>query len=216
MMKKMSASKAFFLLLSIAFIVMFFSAFLLTRYSSIYQTGTTQQTETESKTGTVPVVRSTPTSIPSQTPEPTPVSPTPEPTPQEVKTLMIPAEGTISQIHSMETLVYSETTGDWKAHNGIDISGPQTEVKAAAPGIVSEVSSDGLLGQCIVIDHQGGLQSRYYGMEETYAVLNQSVDEGEVIGLTGIASPSEAAEGTHLHFEVWKNDQPLDPLDFFA
>ena len=214
-MKKMSTSKTFFLLLSIAFIAMFFSAFLLTRYSAIYQTGN-QQSKTESQTGTVPVVRATPTTVPSPTQQPEQPSPTPEPTPQEITSLLIPAEGTISQAHSMETLVYSETTGDWSTHNGIDITGPQTDVKAAAPGIVSQVSDDGLLGPCVFIDHQGGLQTRYYGMEQTYAVLNQSVSEGEVIGITGTASPKEALLGTHLHFEVWKNGAPINPQDFFA
>ena len=215
-MKKISASKAFFLLLSIAFIVMFFSAFLLTRYSAIYQTGTQKQSQEEPKSGTVPVVHSTPTVMPSPTQAPEQPSPTPEPSPQPVTSLLIPANGTISQTHAMETLVYSETTGDWSTHNGIDISGPQTEVKAAAPGIITQVSSDGILGQCVIIDHPGGLQTRYYGMKQTYAVLNQSVSAGEVIGLTGTAAPKEVKLGTHLHFEVWKNDVPLDPQDFFA
>ncbi len=214
-MKKMSSSKSFFLLLALAFIVMFFSSFLLTRYSTNYQVETVQQPtpeKSESK-GMVPVVRSTPTTVPSSTPTP---EPTPTPSPQAVTSLIIPTEGTITKTHSTEKLSYSKTTGDWSIHCGIDISGPQTEVKAAAMGVITEIKKDGLLGSCVIIDHPGGLQTRYYGMEETYVTLNQNVVTGDILGLTGTASPSEAAEGTHLHFEVWKNNKSLNPEDFFA
>ena len=214
-MKKLSAPKSFFLLLAVAFVVMFFSSFLLTRYSATYQAETVQQSTPAptANTGMVPVVRSTPTSVPSPTPTP---KPTPTPTPEAVTSLIIPAEGEITKTHSTEKLSYSKTTGDWSIHCGIDISGPKTEVKAAAMGVVTEVSEDGLLGSCVIIDHPGGLQTRYYGMEETYVTRNQNVVTGDILGLTGTASPSEAAEGTHLHFEVWKNNKSLNPEDFFA
>ncbi len=214
-MKKLSSSKSFFLLLAVSFVVMFFSAFFLTRYSAINQVETAQQPTpdpTENK-GMVPVVRSTPTTVPTPTPTP---EPTPKPSPEAVTSLIIPAEGTITKTHSTEKLSYSKTTGDWSIHCGIDISGPRTEVKAAAMGVVTEVSEDGLLGSCIIIDHPGGLQTKYYGMEETYVTRNQNVVTGDILGLTGTASPSEAAEGTHLHFEVWKNNKSLNPEDFFA
>lgn len=216
-MKKMSASKSFFLLLTVAFIVMFFSAFFLTRYSAVNQVDMAQKTTPEpaEPQGMVPVIRSTPTAVPTPTSTVTP-TPTPTPTPASVTSLMIPAEGKITKTHSTEKLSYSKTTGDWSIHCGIDISGPQTEVKAAAMGVVTEVREDNLLGACVIIDHPGGLQTRYYGMEETYVTLQTNVVAGDFIGITGTAAPSETAEGTHLHFEVWKNNKSLNPEDFFA
>ncbi|MBE7043477.1 MAG: M23 family metallopeptidase [Ruminococcaceae bacterium] len=211
-MKKQSPSKTFFLLLSVSFAVMFFSAFLLTRYSSTYDAETIQES-TPSPQGMVPVVRSSPTMMPTE--NPTPIPSTPSPTPIEINTLIKPADGTITKQHSVEKLSYSKTTGDWCVHYGIDISGPQTEVIAAARGVVSVISENSLLGNCIIIDHADGLQTKYYGMEKIYVKPNQSIETGDPLGLTGTASPGEAAEGTHLHFEVWKNNQPLNPEDFF-
>lgn len=210
-MKKLSSSGSFFLLLAGAFIVMFFSAFFLTRYSAAPQTSAlSEPNETHS-----PVPAIVPESSSKQE-SPTPViTPSPEPDPA-VTSMTVPAAGVITQKHSPETVVYSKTTDEWCVHCGIDISGEQTQVLAAAKGQVETVSEDGLLGTCVVLSHTGGLETKYYGLKQVFLTEGQSVEEGEPIGLTGSASPGEAAEGTHLHFEVWNQDEPLNPEDFFT
>lgn len=209
-MKKTSSSALFLVLLSAAFVIMFFSAFLLTRFSSFSQAQPANPTAAP-RTQSLPAVRTTPTAL-----SPTPV-PTPDATPTSVPVvtkLAYPAKGTLTRPFAADTLVYSESTGDWRTHNGIDIAGEQTDVLAAADGIVTEQSENGPLGNCIVIDHNGGLQTRYYGMEKMYTAVQQSVTQGEPIGRTGTAAPDEGTEGYHLHFEVWKEGQSQNPEDF--
>ena len=211
-MKQTSSSKSFFLLLAISFILMFFSAFFLTRYSSIYKM-TQVPTPTPSKPyGTIPAVQSTPTAIPTPSTTPTP---TPSPTPDIVTSLIPPADGTITKTHSTEKLSYSKTTGDWSIHCGIDISGSDKNVKASARGTISEITENGIMGSCITIDHPGGLQTKYYGLKNIKVEKNQNVVTGDILGIMGNASPSEASEGTHLHFEVWKYGKACNPEDFF-
>ena len=210
-MKGKSSPKSFFLLLVISFIVMFFSAFFLTRYSAIDKASKNNPTSSppQKAVDTLPAVQSTPTVIPSTTP------PAPSPTPDVVTTLVPPADGTITKTHSTEKLSYSKTTGDWSVHCGIDISGSDKEVKASARGTVIEINENGIMGTCVTIDHPGGLQTRYYGIKDIKVSINQAVVTGDVLGTMGNAAPAEAAEGTHLHFEVWKNGTPLNPEDFF-
>lgn len=212
-MKQNSSSKSFFLLLAISFIVMFFSAFFLTRYSAIYKVSQEPTPTPKKSIGTVPVVQATPTAIPTPSQSPSPI---PSPTPEIVTSLVPPVNGTITKAHSTEQLSYSKTTGDWSIHCGIDISGSDTEVKASARGSVSEITENGIMGSCIIIDHPGGLQTKYYGLKNIKVSENQNVVTGDILGTMGNAAPSEAAEGIHLHFEVWKDGMPLNPEDFLS
>jgi len=85
-------------------------------------------------------------------------------------------------------------------HNGIDFGVPQcTEVKAAAPGMVMKVGTDpNGYGNYVKIDH-GGYQTLYGHLRNWTVKLNDLVDVGDVIGLSGNTGFST---GPHLHFEL--------------
>ena len=104
--------------------------------------------------------------------------------------------------------------GTWRYHSGIDIAaGSGTNVLAAAPGTVILSSYYGGYGECIIIDHGGGITSLYGHMStgSRRVSVGQTVSAGQVIGLVGSTGVST---GPHLHFEVRENGQVVEPLNY--
>jgi murein DD-endopeptidase MepM/ murein hydrolase activator NlpD len=115
--------------------------------------------------------------------------------------------------YSQDKLVYSKTLEEWRTHSGVDISADRgTPVKAAADGVVSEVKTDPRLGVTIIIDHKNGIKTVYANLAEDDMVSpNQKVKQGDVIGSVGNSAAFEAVEQSHIHFEVLKGDEPVNP-----
>ncbi len=158
------------------------------------------------------------TPAPTQTATPTPV-PTPTPTPVPTPAALVftwPVKGEVLAAHSVETLAYDETMGDWRTHAGMDIAATLgTQVVAAAQGTVIDVSFDELMGATVTVEHQDGLESKYCNLaaKPTVAVGNE-VETGSVIGSVGATAAAEGARASHLHFELSKDGAAVDPLDY--
>ncbi len=106
--------------------------------------------------------------------------------------------------------------GTWRYHSGIDIAaGSGTNVLAAAPGkvILSLNYGNYSYGECIIIDHGGGVSSLYGHLlnGSRRVQVGDTVSAGQVIGLVGSTGVST---GPHLHFEVRENGQVVDPLNY--
>lgn len=101
-----------------------------------------------------------------------------------------------------------------KMHAGLDFSAPQgTPIYATADGTVRTASySDVGYGNHVVINHGYGYQTLYAHMVRVKARSGQKIKRGEVIGYVGSTGKST---GPHLHYEVHKNGQKLDPVYFF-
>ena len=99
-----------------------------------------------------------------------------------------------------------------RLHAGIDIAAPSgTPIHAAAAGTVVLASWTGGYGNYTCIDHGGGLAT-CYGHQSAYAVSSGAhVSQGQVIGYVGNTGHSF---GSHLHFEVRINGNPVDPLGY--
>jgi len=101
-----------------------------------------------------------------------------------------------------------------KEHTGIDfIAGEGTDVFATAKGMVAAVqrSSSGD-GQKVEIDHGNGYTTVYAHMGNITVYQGQLVHRKQVIGTVGNTGLSVSA---HLHYEVIKNGQYMDPLNYF-
>lgn len=102
-----------------------------------------------------------------------------------------------------------------RMHEGLDLRAPTgTPLYAAAPGEVIHASR-GIrgYGRLVVIDH-GGKWSTIYGHLSKFAVkAGRRVQAGDLIGYAG---RSGRARGAHLHFEIRKDADPLDPLIFLG
>ena len=169
----------------------------------------------------VPVIATQPQpQIPSGTPGTPGTTETTVPAPTEKKVLktMSPVAGETIFDYSMEALSYNQTTRDWRVHNGVDLAAEDgAQVLAAADGEVYTVYEDDTLGHTVVIRHTGGYTTRYSSLAETIAVKpGDSVTVGQVIGYAGDSAIVENTLGTHVHFSVSHQDEPMDPAEFIA
>lgn len=158
------------------------------------------------------------TAVSEQPPETPAVQEEPqEPVSEEVPLVYTwPVKGEILTGYSMEALAYDETMKDWRIHGGIDIAAPQgTNVLAAAAGTVVAVDQDDLMGTTIVIDHGQGMMSAYSNLQAIPTVeAGDSVYTGTVIGAVGSTALAESAKDSHLHFEMTKDTEAVNPLDY--
>lgn len=100
-------------------------------------------------------------------------------------------------------------TGVYKLHTGIDISARTgTPIRAAADGVVIQASRERAYGNCIIIDHGGGVSTLYGHCSRLYVSSGQRVSKGQVIGAVGSTGYST---GPHLHFERRQNGSPVNP-----
>lgn len=125
-----------------------------------------------------------------------------------------PVSGKICAAYSGNELVYNETLGDWRTHNGVDIScAEDAQVKACAAGEVKAVYEDGNWGHVVEVE-SNGVVFRYAGMHKDTAVKpGDRVAAGQQLGKIGEVG-CESAVGAHLHFETLKGGVYTDPMEF--
>lgn len=128
-------------------------------------------------------------------------------------TFKTPVEGEIIKEYAKDKLVYSNTLGEWVTHNGIDIKAAKTTVvKAAAEGTVKSIKNDPRYGLTVVIEHTNGFTSVYSNLlTAEFVVEGEKVKQGQTIGTVGTTANFEVADEPHLHFEITKNGEYLDP-----
>ena len=94
-------------------------------------------------------------------------------------------------------------------HPGIDIAVAEgTYVRASAGGRVTEAGADDVYGNFVRLLHPDGYETVYGHASELFVTLDDEVRRGQVIALSGNTGTSTAP---HLHFEVWKDGEPIDP-----
>lgn len=97
-------------------------------------------------------------------------------------------------------------------HSGQDIDAAWGDpVVAGASGKVTFVGWQSGYGQLVVIDHGGGLTSRYGHLSHIDVAQGQTVQRSQFIGRVGSTGRST---GPHLHYEIRVNDEPVNPLQY--
>ena len=101
-----------------------------------------------------------------------------------------------------------------KMHSGLDFTAPTgSKIYATGDGIIETMEySTGGYGNHIVIDHGFGYKSHYAHLSKFETKRNRKVKRGELIGRVGSTGKSTAP---HLHYEVIKNGNKIDPINFF-
>jgi murein DD-endopeptidase MepM/ murein hydrolase activator NlpD len=100
-----------------------------------------------------------------------------------------------------------------KMHDGIDLKAPLgTAVMAPADGEVVEAGKDDMHGKYLTLRHDAEYTTRYFHLDEVSVSPGEAVEAGKEIGKVGTTGRSS---GPHLHYEVRKNGEAVDPAEYF-
>lgn len=115
-----------------------------------------------------------------------------------------PVEGAVTSHFGPRQLLPGETV-----HTGIDIAvAAGTPVRATADGTVIFAGNTDGYGNRIEIQHPDGTVTLYAHNAELRAQVGQTVRKGDIIALAGSTG---ASTGPHVHYEIRRNGQPIDP-----
>lgn len=100
-----------------------------------------------------------------------------------------------------------------KMHTGMDFTAEiGTDIYATGIGVVETAGWDGGYGKCVVINHGFGYKTRYGHMSAFKCRPGQKVKRGDLIGFVGSTGKST---GPHLHYEVERNGNKINPIQFY-
>lgn len=127
----------------------------------------------------------------------------------------LPVQGKVVAEFSGDDLVYNETLKDWRAHSGIDFEAKLGEdVLCSADGVVEDVF-DSELGRCVVVDHRDGYRTMYANLNEDSGVKKgDKIAKGDKVGTVGNTALGDTTNGEHLHFEIVKDGDNVNPVDY--
>jgi len=116
------------------------------------------------------------------------------------------------------TSVNSPFGGRWgRMHHGVDLKASSgTPIKSPLDGqVIDAAMRSDACGGTIYIQHADGYRTRYCHSKQVNVSKGQTVKKGDVLGLSGGASGDAGrgrSDGAHLHFEVYKDGKPVDPM----
>ena len=134
--------------------------------------------------------------------------------------LSLPVSGKLTQKHSVDVQVFSQTMQDWRVHLGIDISTEENApVCAAADGAVAQIWEDPMMGWCVAVEHSGDCITVYKNLAADMAeglAVGTEVKKGQLLGYVGDSAILEIAEEPHLHMEMTVKGLQVNPLEYFS
>ncbi|MGH8492381.1 MAG: M23 family metallopeptidase [Moraxellaceae bacterium] len=105
-------------------------------------------------------------------------------------------------------------TGRTTFHGGIDFAGPEgTHVFAVAPGIVTYAGAKTGYGNLVEISHGDGMSTRYAHASRVAVKVGDLVGKDQLVAYMGSTGRST---GSHLHYEVLRNEVHVDPASYIA
>ncbi len=119
----------------------------------------------------------------------------------------LPLDGFITQRMNISSVIHDQN------HYGIDITAVEGDpVYASATGIVIFSGWTYDLGNIVILHHNNGYFTHYGHLQNFMTKQRDYIKRGDVIGLAGSTG---ITTGPHLHFEIWKKGEVMNPLDFF-
>jgi len=99
-------------------------------------------------------------------------------------------------------------------HFGIDIENEKgTLITAIADGVVIGIETTEKEGYILVLQHSGNMVSQYKNLDLLFKNRGDKVKSGDPIATMG--NHKSESQKPYLHFEIWYNGTPINPLDYF-
>jgi len=128
-----------------------------------------------------------------------------------------PVAGFVARSFSLEEPQYFAQSSTWQTHPALDLEADYgAVVSACAAGVVADINDGSPLGLTVVVKHGEGYESLYAGLSNAaYVKRGDSVAAGQTLGHLGNGVLFEADTKPHLHLEVRKDGELIDPLPLF-
>lgn len=132
-------------------------------------------------------------------------------------TLVWPVEGNVLLSYSMDQTIYFSTLDQYKYNPALVISGELgAPVIAAAAGKVTTIQETAQTGTTVTMELGNGYEAIYGQLKDLKVQEGVHVMQGESIGVVGEPSRYYSVEGPNVYFQLLKNGEPVNPLEYFA
>ncbi len=139
-----------------------------------------------------------------------------EPVVGKITFIMPCANATVLKSYTSDTVVFNSTLGAYTGHLAVDYSAQSgTEVLCVYDGVVESVTTSYLTGTTVTVNHGNNLKTVYNSIDANEALYEgKSVSQGDVLGYVSANNLQEYKDGPHLHFEVLKDGEKIDPEEY--
>ena len=133
----------------------------------------------------------------------------------EDSTLAWPASGAVIMNYSMDQTVFFQTLEQYKYNPAMIVSGEVGEtIGASAAGIVTNIEETAQTGTTVTLDMGNGYSAVYGQLSDVPVAVGDYVGAGESLGTLSEPTKYYSVEGPNLYFEVLKDGEPVDPMNF--
>ena len=133
----------------------------------------------------------------------------------EDSVLTWPASGAVIMGYSMDQTVFFQTLEQYKYNPAMIIGGEVGEtITASAAGIVTNIEETAQTGTTVSLDMGNGYTAVYGQLTDVPLSTGDYVNAGEMIGNLSEPTKYYSVEGPNLYFEILKDGEPVDPMNF--
>ena len=131
--------------------------------------------------------------------------------------LLWPVEGTLLMNYSMDKTVYFSTLDQFKYNPALVISGVKgDQVISSAPGIVKSIDKTAETGTTVNVDIGSGYELFYGQLDDVRVKTGDYVDSKTVLGYVGEPTIYYSVEGANVYFEMRKDGESVNPMDYLV
>ena len=135
----------------------------------------------------------------------------------EDKLILWPVEGEVILNYSMDKTVYFKTLDQYKYNPALVISGAVgDQVLSVAKGLVKSIDVTAQTGTTVTVDLGNGFEAIYGQLKEVPVKVGDYVETKTVLGYLSEPTKYYSAEGCNLYFEMRKNGEPINPLEYLG
>lgn len=133
----------------------------------------------------------------------------------EKDSLLWPIDGNVILNYSMDETVYFATLDQYKYNPAILIAGEVGEdITSAREGKVTSIKNDVQTGTTVTVSLGDGYEAIYGQIGELCIEQGETLSKGEIIGYLGEPTKYYSLEGCNLYFQLLKDGEPLNPMDY--